>query len=126
MSRKRFQQVLTFVSIVSFFGSSAYGAMGAINSALKQPTDNATKAVSSRESQLQAQEKGYQLVLKREPGNRVALEGLVSARLQMKDARGAIAPLEKLVKLYPERQDYKMVLAQVKQRVGKPDKGGDR
>ncbi len=122
MSRKHFQRIVTLVSIVAFFGSTAYGAIGAINSALKQPRNDATTAATSRESQLQAQEPGYYLVLQREPDNRVALEGLVTARLQLKDGRGAIAPLEKLVKLNPSRQDYKMLLAQVKQRLG----GGDR
>ena len=118
MSR-RFQQMITLVSVVAFFGSTAYGAIGTINSVLKQPKENATTAVASRESQLQAQEKGYKIVLQREPENQVALEGLVSTRLQLKDTRGAIAPLEKMVQLYPNRQDYKVVLAQVKQHAGK-------
>lgn len=122
MSRKRFQQIVTLVSIVSFFGSTAYGAIGAISSALKQPTEDATTAASSRESQLQAQERGYELVLQREPENQVALKGLVEARLQMKNAQGAVKPLEKLVQLNPKQQEYKMLLAQVKQQVG----GGDR
>lgn len=121
MSRKRFQQIFTLISIVSFFGSTAYGAIAAIGSALKEPKETAT-AAASRESQLQAQERGYELVLQREPENQVALRGLVEVRLQMKDAKGAIAPLEKLVKLNPSPQEYKMLLAQVKQQVG----GGDR
>lgn len=121
MSRKRFQQILTIISIVSFFGSTAYGAIAAIGSALKQPKEAAT-AAASIESQLQAQERGYELVLQREPENQVALRGLMEVRLQMKDAKGAIAPLEKLVKLNPSQQEYKMLLAQVKQQVG----GGDR
>jgi cytochrome c-type biogenesis protein CcmH/NrfG len=121
MSRKRFQQILTIISIVSFFGSTAYGAIAAIGSALKQPKEVAT-AAASFESQLQAQERGYELVLQREPENQVALRGLMEARLQMKDAKGAIAPLEKLVKLNPSQQEYKMLLAQVKQQVGGSDR----
>lgn len=113
-SRQRFQKIVTWVSIVAFFGSTAYGAYGAINQAMNQPAANANAAVSP-ESQLQAQEKGYELVLEREPDNRIALEGLVATRLQMMKTKEAIAPLEKLVKLAPERQDYKTVLAQVKQ-----------
>lgn len=121
MSRQRFKQIVTLVSVVSFFGSTGYGAIGAISSALKQPTETAT-AAASVESQLQAQERGYELVLKREPENQVALRGLVETRLQMKNAKGATAPLEKLVKLNRNQQEYKMLLAQVKQQVG----GGER
>ena len=58
MSRKHFQRIVTLVSIVAFFGSTAYGAIGAINSALKQPKQEATLAAASRESQLQAQDRG--------------------------------------------------------------------
>lgn len=122
MSRKRFKQIVTLVSIVSFFGSSAYGAVGAISSALKQPTEDATTAPASRESQLQAQARGYELVLKREPENQVALKGLVGVRLQANNMKGAIAPLQKLVQLNPAQQEYKVLLAQMKQQVG----GGDR
>ncbi len=121
MSRKRFQKLVTIVSIVAFFGSTAYGAIGAISSAINQPKENAT-AASSVESQLQTQERGYKLVLQREPENQIALKGLVEVRLQMKNAQGAIAPLEKLVKLNPTQQEYKILLAQVKQQSG----GGDR
>jgi len=117
MSRKQLQQIFALVSMVSFFGSTAYGAIGALNSAIKQPSTDTTKAGAA--SQVQAQAKGYELVLQREPENQVALDGLVRTRLQMKDAQGAIAPLEKLVKLNPSQQEYKLVLAQVKQHVGR-------
>ena len=46
----------------------------------------------------------------------------MEARLQMKNALGAIKPLEKLVKLNPTQQKYKMLLAQVKKQVGKGDR----
>ena len=118
MSRKRFKRIITLVSIVSFFGSSAYGAVGAISSALKQPTEDATTAPGSRDSQLQAQARGYELVLKREPENQVALKGLMGVRLQTNNMTGAIAPLQKLVQLNPGKQEYKTLLAQVKQRSG--------
>jgi hypothetical protein len=117
MSRKSFQKLVTIVSIISLFGSSAYGAIAAINNAIK-PTEN-TNAASSIESQLQVQERGYKLVLQREPENQVALKGLVEVRLRMKNALGAVEPLEKLVKLNPTQQEYKVLLAQVKKQVGK-------
>ena len=68
MSRKLFQKIVTIVSIISLFGSTAYGAIAAINKAIKQPTQN-VNAASSVESQLQVQERAYKLVLQREPEN---------------------------------------------------------
>lgn len=122
MSRKIFKQFVILVSLVSFFGSTAYGAVGAINSALNQPTEDATTTSSPGESQMQAQARGYELVLKREPEKLVALKGLAEAHIQMKNPKGAIAPLQKLVQFNPGQQEYKMLLSQVKQQVS----GGDR
>jgi zona occludens toxin (predicted ATPase) len=84
MSRKLFQRVFTLVSIVSFFGSTAYGAIGTISSALKQPKNDAT--TTSRESKIQSQEKGTNWFYSgaRKPGS---TGGLVTARLQMQDGR---------------------------------------
>jgi len=124
MSRKQLQQAFALVSFVSFFGSTIYGGIGAINAANQQLAAGTPKVAPSVESQVQAQVKGYEMVLQREPENQVALEGLVTARLQLQDRKGAIAPLGRLVKLHPERQDYKMLLAQVKQQVGKGDRRG--
>ncbi|MFM6008966.1 MAG: tetratricopeptide repeat protein, partial [Sphaerospermopsis kisseleviana] len=59
---------------------------------------------------------GYELVLQREPNNQVALEKLSVMKLQMGDNQGAIALMERLVKLHPDREDYKTVLADVKNR----------
>jgi len=116
MSRQRFKQIVTLVSIVSFFGSTGYGAIGAISSALKQPTEDAS-AAASVESQLRSQERGYEMVLKREPENQVALKGLVETRLQRKNLKGAVEPLEKLAQLEPKQQGYKVLLEQIKQKV---------
>lgn len=123
MSRQRFKQIFVLVSLVSFFGSTAYGAIGAINTALQQPTGQTNQAVSVQ-AQLQEQEKGFELVLKREPENQVALRGLVEVRLQMKNTKGAIAPLQKLSQLNPGQQEYKMLLAQM-EKTGKGDRKAD-
>ena len=71
----------------------------------------------SQESLLAAQERGYMGVLQREPQNQTALEGLANVRLQMDDKVGAIEPLEKLVKLNPDRADYQALLAQARQKM---------
>ncbi len=78
-----------------------------------QPTDPATL-----QAELEAQARGYELVLEREPENQTALEGLVDTRIQMADIEGVVAPLQKLVSLNPDVTDYAVLLAQTKQQIG--------
>ncbi|NJL11366.1 MAG: tetratricopeptide repeat protein [Calothrix sp. SM1_7_51] len=74
-------------------------------------------------SKLADEVRGYELVLQREPENRIALEGLLKARLQLLslkqgDIKGVIEPLEKLAKLNPEETRYAILLGQAKQQMG--------
>jgi len=127
-SQKPLHRILIFVSIISFVGSTAYGFAGMFQKAVTPtPKEDAKIAeVKMRDSQLQAQIRGYELVLKREPGNQVALQGLVQTQLQMNNFKGAVDPLEKLVKLNPDRPDYKALLAEIKVRLSQANKAGDR
>ena len=111
----RFKQIFALVSMVGFGGSTIFGMVSLFGSGLssQHPQKSATAAVS-QESLLAAQERGYETVLQREPQNQTALEGLANVRLQMNNGKGAIKPLEKLVKLYPARLDYKALLEQAK------------
>ncbi|BAZ16564.1 hypothetical protein NIES4071_84410 [Calothrix sp. NIES-4071] len=115
---KRLQRILTWVSIVSFGGSGAMAVVPTLYDAFNQKPQQ-QQAVSNASNTLLQQAQGFEMVLQREPENRVALEGLVNARLQMKDVKGAVAPLEKLVKLNSDRQDYKKLLEELKKQVGK-------
>lgn len=119
------QRILIVVSFVSFFGSSAYGAINLMKTSLNQPPENTARAAESvpsardvQASQLQMQEHDYQVILKQEPDNQVALQGLVQVRLQMNDTKNAVKPLEKLVQLNPDKHEYKTLLVQVKKQAG--------
>lgn len=112
---ERRQRLVTIVSVISFFSSIVFAGV----STLKQATSDPKPPTISVESSLQQQAQGFELVLKREPENQMALEGLARIRLRLKDVQGSIQPLEKLVKLHPDRKDYKVVLEHVKKQVGK-------
>jgi len=109
------KRILVLCSMVAFLGSTGYGLFGLYSNALQQPQTTATPEEASVNQQLAAKERGYELVLEREPDNRVALEGLVEIRLQMQDTQGAIAPLERLVELHPQEAGYKVKLEQLTQ-----------
>lgn len=118
MSKRPIERIAVVVSIVSFGGSIVFGAINTVNSALNQPTQNQTASAAPKQtqnqlgkSQLTAQEHEYEVVLKQEPDNQIALKGLVEVRLQMKDSKGAVKPLEKLIELNPNHQEYKTLLA---------------
>jgi len=111
----RIKQIFALVSMVGFAGSAIFGIVSLFSSGLSsQHQQKPVAAAVSQESLLAAQERGYETVLRREPQNQTALEGLANVRLEMNNAKGAIEPLEKLVKLHPDRADYKVLLGQVK------------
>lgn len=110
------QRIFVLISAVFFFGSAAANAVHFFKDAVTEP---ATASVETNPgSGLVEQERGYELVLQREPNNQVALEGLANTRLEMNNSRGAIAPLEQLVKLHPDRADYVALLTEAHQKAG--------
>lgn len=124
VSQKRnpWLSVVLVLAVLAFVGVSMIPLLGSIFQA-DQPTAKATSApiqlgASPKSADLEAQAKGYELVVQREPQNSAALRGLLEVRLKMGDIKGAIAPLEQLVKLNPEQTDYAVLLAQAKQKTG--------
>lgn len=113
-SLKRKQKLIALIGTIGFGGSMLFTLVPLFKSGLQQQNQPEIIEVESAEMQLKAQEKGYESVLQREPENLTALEGLVNVRLQLNDTKGAIETLEKLVKLSPDREDYKALLAQLK------------
>ena len=65
------------------------------------------------EEQLASQARGYSAVLAREPENPTALLGLMQVSLQQGNLEGAIAPLETLIRLNPQRSDYQDLLNEI-------------
>lgn len=111
---ERKKRIVTYISLFSFAGSMLFGAFNTLKQSWEKPVQQ-QQAVSP-ENALQKQIKGYELVLQREPNNQMALEKLSLIRLKTGDNQGAIALLEKLVQQYPDRQDYKTVLVDLKKK----------
>jgi cytochrome c-type biogenesis protein CcmH/NrfG len=112
-SRKPLQKILVLVSSFAFIASAVFGLAGMFN----QPQENASQtqnAESARLTQLKQQQQGFESVLKREPNNQTALQGIAQIKLELKDFKGAIPYLEKLAKLNPKQPSYQALLAEVK------------
>lgn len=128
--RRGLISVLVVLSIIAFVGfslgppiwESIFKASQAQSTSTPTPTQ--TAAAGEKQSELlQAQARGYELVLQREPDNATALRGLLQVRLELitqgvGDVKDAIGPLEKLAKLNPETTEYAVLLAQAKERTG--------
>ena len=103
-------KVFVIGSGIAFLASSLMGIGGLISRSIDRPAQN-ENAAKSQNAQLQAEEKGFATVLKREPNNQTALRGLVQIRMRQGDAPGTKAALEQLVKLNPTNKEYKEFLA---------------
>jgi cytochrome c-type biogenesis protein CcmH/NrfG len=110
---ERKKKIISIISLIGFGGSILFGAFSTIQQAIQAPQPQPAATIPV-ESSLQEQARGYELVLQREPENQVALEKLSLLRIQLQDLPGAMEPLEKLTSLHPERQDYQVMLENVK------------
>ena len=111
--------VVLVLAVVAFVGISMIPLISAAfkesqPSTEAKPTSGQISGVG-QQSKLEEQARGYELVLQREPDNQTALRGLVEARIQLRDLKNAIPPLEKLVALNPNQTEYIVLLARVKE-----------
>ncbi|MEC4986319.1 MAG: tetratricopeptide repeat protein [Oscillatoria sp. PMC 1068.18] len=114
--KKNFQKIIILLSATAFLGSTIVGIYSMVAGNTRQQVEAAsTTQTDSLEQQLAEQERGFERVLEREPENQFALQGLVDTRLKMEDFEGAIAPMEKLVELNPEQQEYQALLTAIEQ-----------
>ncbi len=107
--------------LLSLMNNSSPTATGDNTPAPGQPSPSPSQSPQVRAEELQKQAEAYALVLQREPENQTALRGLLEARLGLADVKGAIEPLEKLVKLDPQNVRMAVLLAQAKQQNQEPE-----
>ncbi|ATS18725.1 tetratricopeptide repeat protein [Synechococcus sp. PCC 6717] len=123
--RKKWVTLLVLIlGIIPFVAISLVPLLtSAFTKPAETPTPVASPNTSDQVAELQAQEKGYQLVLEREPNNPTALEGLVMTRLQLiqlgkGSIKSVIDPLKKLAAQRPEQSEYAILLGQAQQQTG--------
>jgi predicted Zn-dependent protease len=112
-SRKPLQKVLIFGSGFAFIASAIFGLASTFN----QPQQDASQtqnAESARITQLKQQEQGFASVLKREPSNQTALQGIVQIKSELKDYKGAIPYFENALKKEPNNQIVLQGIADLK------------
>lgn len=120
--RNRWLTVLVLgIGVVAFVGFSVILPFSGAFQQSQRPTGSATPSPGpsgSPTADLEAQAKGYELVLQREPDNQTALRGLVETRIQQGKLEELLEPLQKLAELNPDQPDYTVLIAQTKQRLG--------
>ncbi len=115
---KKLKQLLCIIGMYGMILPIIYGTAKIMGESPEPSPAVQQSQQNTIQEALQAQIRGYELVLQREPDNLTALEGLANTKMQVKDYAGAIVILENLVKQYPERSDLATRLAEAKQRVG--------
>ncbi|WP_310485003.1 hypothetical protein [Chamaesiphon sp. VAR_48_metabat_403] len=126
MEKSKLTKIIVLASGGAFLASSVMGLSGLIGSSIDRPTatENATQ---SQNAQVQAAEKGFLTVLKREPKNQTALRGIgeiVTFRMQQGDVQGTKALLEELVRIDPTKKEYKEFLDAVNKQIADTKKVG--
>ena len=116
--RKTWILVVIGIIVVAFVGVSVLPFINSGGNEPQQANSSQSPQVQPQQEDLDAQARGYEAVLEKEPENESALQGLIEVRIQQGDIEGALIPLEKLADLNPEQEAYRILLAQAKQQTG--------
>jgi tetratricopeptide (TPR) repeat protein len=84
-------------------------------------TPSPTASITPGQDDLEAQARGYELVLQRDPDRETALyalRGLIDVRLQQGNLEATVEPLTRLAEMNPDQPEYTVLLGQVQQRLG--------
>lgn len=110
---------LGIMVVLPFAGALQSSRSTATNDPSASPSPGSgAELTDAQKADLEAQVRGYQLVLEREPGNQTALRGLVEAQIQLGNVEGTIEPLKKLVEANPATTEYAVLLAQAQNETG--------
>lgn len=114
------QKVILFIGAGSFLATAMIPLVTGLIDSLTKPAAEQVAATPQelQMEQLKQKETGFLTVLEREPNNPNALQGLVDTRLKLGDLAGAKEPLQQLIKIYPNEQVLKDLLAQVEDQLG--------
>lgn len=122
--KRKNRWLLNVVLIIATVGLLGVSIIPLISSTFNTPaqqtkaTPSPAQSLEAKKADVEAQARGYEEVLKREPENQTALRGLLEAKLRLNDVKGAIDPLERLAKANPTQTEYGVLLAQAKQQTG--------
>lgn len=109
-------KLILSIGAISFLSTGMFPLIMGLFDQGSNPTAPQTQPKAAEDdvtAQLKQQETGFLTVLQREPNNPNALQGLVDVRLKLGNVAGAKQPLEQLIKLYPEEQVLKDLLAEI-------------
>jgi len=115
MDKKLLQRILVVVFGSAFVASTGAVIIGSLLSREPAVANYPAAETADPLEQLKVQASGYEKVLAREPNNINALSALLQIHLQTGDLQGAIAPLNKLMAMYPEDPNLLALRTQIQQ-----------
>lgn len=119
---KSYQKIIVIVSGFALLVSMTVAGFSFRQTPSSSSPEANTGTAPSPDERLKSIIEGYETVLEREPDNPTAKQGLeealrafIATQIQAQNLEGAIPPMEKLVALVPENEEYQGILEQMKQ-----------